>query len=117
MDNLLQHWMEVENHYSIYRYVALCHICHSILSKMQWHPSTSAIISTTNTGNILLWHSPLSERWGAFAGGFEEVDENIEYEEREDEFDVVSSHCICQFIYFVKFYLRCVYQMDGAKTP
>jgi COMPASS component SWD1 len=39
---------------------------------------------------VLIWHSPTSERWGAFAGGFEEVDENIWYEEREDEFDFVS---------------------------
>ncbi|CDO74160.1 hypothetical protein BN946_scf185043.g211 [Trametes cinnabarina] len=39
-------------------------------------------------GNILIWHCPTEERWGAFAGGFEEVDENVEYEEREDEFDI-----------------------------
>ena len=48
------------------------------------------IASTTNRGNILIWHCPTPERWGAFAGGFEEVDENVEYEEREDEFDIVS---------------------------
>lgn len=40
-------------------------------------------------GSILIWHSPNPERWGAFAGGFEEVDENFEYEEKEDEFDIV----------------------------
>ena len=49
------------------------------------------IASTTKSGDILLWHSPAPERWGAFAGGFEEVDENIEYDEREDEFDIVCS--------------------------
>ncbi|KAG5645768.1 hypothetical protein DXG03_005305 [Asterophora parasitica] len=53
-----------------------------------WHPSKSSIASTTNHGNILIWHCPNPERWGAFAGGFEEVDENIEYEEKEDEFDI-----------------------------
>lgn len=37
----------------------------------------------------MIWHSPNPERWGAFAGGFEEVDENVEYEEKEDEFDIV----------------------------
>jgi hypothetical protein len=47
-------------------------------------------VSTTNHGNILIWHCPSPERWGAFAGGFEEVDENVEYEEREDEFDIVN---------------------------
>ena len=45
----------------------------------------------TNQGNIFIWHCPTTERWGAFAGGFEEVDENVEYEEREDEFDIVSA--------------------------
>lgn len=60
------------------------------LIHVHWHPSKSSIASTTNQGNILIWHSPNPERWGAFAGGFEEVDENVEYEEREDEFDIVS---------------------------
>jgi len=32
---------------------------------------------------------PVPERClGAFAGGFEEVDENVEYEERGDEFNI-----------------------------
>jgi len=56
----------------------------------QWHPSKSSILSVTKQGNILIWHCPHPERWGAFAGGFEEVDENVEYEEKEDEFDIVS---------------------------
>ncbi|KAJ2927391.1 hypothetical protein H1R20_g9706, partial [Candolleomyces eurysporus] len=47
--------------------------------------------STTNLGNVHIWHCPNPERWGAFAGGFEEVDENVEYEERESEFDIVST--------------------------
>ncbi|KAF9076659.1 WD40 repeat-like protein [Rhodocollybia butyracea] len=58
------------------------------LAHLHWHPSKSSIASTTNQGNVLIWHSPNAERWGAFAGGFEEVDENVEYEEREDEFDI-----------------------------
>jgi hypothetical protein len=56
---------------------------------LQWHPNKPSIVSTTNHGNILIWNCPSPERWGAFAGGFEEVDENVEYEEREDEFDIV----------------------------
>lgn len=59
----------------------------------KWHPGKSLIASTTTHGNILIWHCPKAERWGAFAGGFEEVDENIEYEEREDEFDIVNFSC------------------------
>ncbi|KAI5124879.1 hypothetical protein M0805_007309 [Coniferiporia weirii] len=58
------------------------------LLDVSWHPKAPAIASTTNSGNILLWHCPTPERWGAFAGGFEEVDENVEYEEHEDEFDI-----------------------------
>ncbi|KAI0317746.1 quinon protein alcohol dehydrogenase-like superfamily [Amylostereum chailletii] len=58
------------------------------LVHVHWHPSKPAIVSTTNQGNVLIWHCPTPERWGAFAGGFEEVDENVEYEEREDEFDI-----------------------------
>jgi len=57
--------------------------------QIQWHPVKSLIASTTMHGNILIWHCPKAERWGAFAGGFEEVDENINYEEKEDEFDIV----------------------------
>ncbi|KAL5488231.1 SWD1 [Sanghuangporus weigelae] len=58
------------------------------LLDVTWHPKVPAIASTTKTGDILLWHCPTPERWGAFAGGFEECDENVEYEEREDEFDI-----------------------------
>ncbi|PIL36651.1 hypothetical protein GSI_00340 [Ganoderma sinense ZZ0214-1] len=59
-----------------------------LLMDVHWHPSKPAIASCTNMGNIFIWHCPTEERWGAFAGGFEEVDENVEYEEREDEFDI-----------------------------
>lgn len=58
------------------------------LLHLHWHPKKSCIASTTNQGSILIWHCPNPERWGAFAGGFEEVDENVEYDEREDEFDI-----------------------------
>lgn len=52
-------------------------------------------------GNIFIWHCPTEERWGAFAGGFEEVDENVDYEEREDEFDIVSGTSVDGFGVFL----------------
>jgi len=44
--------------------------------------------STAIHGFVLLWHIPTLEKWGAFAGDFEELNENVEYVEREDEFDI-----------------------------
>ncbi|EGO01504.1 hypothetical protein SERLA73DRAFT_70684 [Serpula lacrymans var. lacrymans S7.3] len=75
------------------------------LVHVHWHPRKSSIASTTNQGNILIWHCPTPERWGAFAGGFEEVDENVVYEEKEDEFDIVSG--LTPFVSWV-FALECV---------
>ena len=71
----------------------------------QWHPIKSSIASTTARGNILIWHCPNPERWGAFAGGFEEVDENVEYEEKEDEFDIVR-YPMCLFYWILTRFCR-----------
>jgi COMPASS component SWD1 len=48
----------------------------------------SALATTSREGNILLWHVPTEENFAAFEGGFEEINENVVYEEREDEFDI-----------------------------
>lgn len=40
-------------------------------------------------GTIHIWATNSQENWSAFAPDFKELEENIDYEEREDEFDIV----------------------------
>ncbi|BGP08186.1 chromatin binding protein [Rhodotorula toruloides] len=54
---------------------------------LDWHPSRPLIASVSSLGMIHTWVTPIVENWSAYAPGFEELDENREYEEREDEFD------------------------------
>ncbi len=56
---------------------------------VDWHPARPMLASVSNTGAIYVWFTPTEEIWSAYAPGFEELDENREYEEREDEFDFV----------------------------
>lgn len=55
----------------------------------QWHPSRPLIVSVSSLGFLHIWTTVTTENWSAYAPGFEELDENIEYEEKEDEFDIV----------------------------
>lgn len=41
-----------------------------------------------DSGCIYLWTNVIPQKWSALAPDFAEVDENIEYDEREDEFDI-----------------------------
>ncbi|SPO20733.1 related to SWD1 - subunit of the COMPASS complex [Ustilago trichophora] len=54
---------------------------------VDWHPTRPMVASVSNTGAVYIWFSPSEEIWSAYAPGFEELEENIEYQEREDEFD------------------------------
>ncbi|KAH7097589.1 COMPASS complex protein [Auriculariales sp. MPI-PUGE-AT-0066] len=65
-----------------------------LLTDMDWHPNLPILVSVNKMGDIHVWNKPTEERWGAFAGGFEEVDENVEYGEREDEFDIEEEEVI-----------------------
>lgn len=47
------------------------------------------IAAGLDTGTIYQWSTTVTEGWSAFAPDFIELDENLEYEEREDEFDIV----------------------------
>ena len=56
----------------------------------QWHPTRPVVASVGNSGDIHIWQTSSPDNWAAFAPGFEELEENVEYDEREDEFDIVS---------------------------
>lgn len=57
------------------------------LLDIAWHPVRPIILSISN-GVVNIWSQAAGELWSAYAPNFKELDENEEYEEREDEFDI-----------------------------
>jgi COMPASS component SWD1 len=53
-----------------------------------WHPAEPTIATVSVTGLVYIWAKEHVENWSAFAPDFEELEENEEYVEREDEFDL-----------------------------
>ncbi|KAM3425157.1 hypothetical protein BST61_g7116 [Cercospora zeina] len=59
------------------------------LGAVEWHPSRPFVAATgVETGRVYLWSINTPQRWSALAPDFVEVEENVEYIEKEDEFDI-----------------------------
>ncbi len=53
------------------------------------HPTRPILACCARSGAVYIWTKRYSENWSAFAPDFKELEENEEYAEREDEFDIV----------------------------
>ncbi|GAA0160007.1 hypothetical protein LIER_16661 [Lithospermum erythrorhizon] len=56
---------------------------------LAWHPVHPIVLSVSLTGMVYIWAKDYTENWSAFAPDFKELEENEEYVEREDEFDLM----------------------------
>lgn len=59
------------------------------LEDLDWHPVRPILASVSSQGSIHIWANRPHENWSALAPDFLELEENREYSEREDEFDIM----------------------------
>lgn len=60
------------------------------LMDIDWNFYTMSIASNGfETGDVYIWSLVIPPKWSALAPDFEEVEENVDYQEKEDEFDEV----------------------------
>lgn len=56
---------------------------------IEWHPYRATLAACgLETGRIYIWSVTSPQKWSALAPDFMEVEENVEYIEREDDFDI-----------------------------
>lgn len=59
------------------------------LGSLDCHPHRPlVIVCGVETGHIYVWSVATPQKWAALAPDFAEVEENVSYEEKEDEFDI-----------------------------
>ena len=62
------------------------------LADMTWHPTRPMFATISHFGTIYLWGVHYVQNFSAFAPSFTELEDNVEYKEREDEFDIISDN-------------------------
>ncbi|PKS12797.1 hypothetical protein jhhlp_001008 [Lomentospora prolificans] len=64
---------------------------------IEWHPHRALLAACgLETGRIYIWSVTSPQKWSALAPDFAEVEENVEYIEKEDEFDIYAQEEIHQ---------------------
>ena len=69
------------------------------LLDFKWHPNRPLIASVSGIGTTYFWGISLVQNFSAFAPFFTEIENNIDYEEKEDEFDVQQEEMVF-FLFF-----------------